>query len=606
MARFRCSVCNWVYDEEAEGTPFADLPDDWTCPQCGAPKSAFVQEGGAKSDPGVETNVADRIIAQLYALGVRTIYGIPGDSNLPIVDAIRRDERIRFVLTRHEETAAFMASAHGKVTGELGACIAIAGPGSTNLVTGLMDASADRSPVLALLGQVAEVYLGSEAFQEIDQLELFHPFTVFSETVARPNQALRLTLLAAKHAHRGPGVAALSTPTDVLLERTDEKVLDPGKRLFRGEPEPSEEEIARAVSLINESPRVAILAGWGARDCGEELVALSGRLKAPIATTSRAKGVVDESLRESLGVLGSIGTFRAARALQGSDLIIVAGTGFRHANLIPKGVRMIQIDRDPSRIGRTFDVDVGVHGDAGAALRALTERVRPKEEDAERWTRIDSLRDEHQALLARESADMSTPIHPGLVIATLQKHVAPDAIVTVDVGDHTYWFYKRFVCRGQRTYLSANIASMGFGLPAALAAQLAYPDRQVVCLTGDGGFGMLMADFTTAVREELPITVIVMNDERLKNIKKEQARDGYPEFGISFPNPDFAQFAESSGGLGLRVEDPELLDAAVAEALSSGRPALVDVVVDREKMAASAGRGVDDTSAGGDSADEEA
>lgn len=599
MARFRCSVCNWVYDEEIEGTPFADLPDDWSCPQCGAPKSAFVLESGSSGDTAVETTVADRIVAQLHELGVRTIYGIPGDSNLPIIDALRRDGRIRFVLTRHEETAAFMASAHGKVTGELGVCIAIAGPGSTNLVTGLMDASADRSPVLALLGQVAEVYLGSEAFQEIDQLELFHPFTLFSETVARPNQSLRLALLAAKHAYRGPGVAALSTPTDVLLERSDEALFEPEKRLFRSEPEPKADEIDRASRLIDASERVSILAGWGARECGDELLALSAKLKAPVATTSRAKGVVDESLRESLGVLGSIGTLRAARAIQGSDLVIVAGTGFRHANLVPREVRMVQIDRDPSRIGRTFDVDVGVHGDAAAALAALAGRVESKEEDAEWWARIDSLREDYLALLERESVEMSTPIHPGLVIATLRKHVARDAIVSVDVGDHTYWFYKRFVCRGQRTYLSANIASMGFGLPAALAAQLACPDRQVVCLTGDGGFGMLMADFTTAVREELPITVVVMNDERLKNIKKEQARDGYPEFGISFPNPNFAQFAESAGGLGIRVEDPRALDAAVAEALASERPAIVDVVVDREKMAASASRGIPAASPGG-------
>jgi pyruvate oxidase len=309
-----------------------------------------------------------------------------------------------------------------------------------------------------------------------------------------------------------------------------------------------------------------------------------------LATTSRAKGAIDETERRALGVLGSIGTVRAGRSLQGADLIIVAGTGFRHANLVPTGTKMIQIDCDASRIGRTFDVDVGIHGDAVAALPRLAATVAEKDEDAGWWSRIDELRARYFEELDADAADTTIPISPGYVIQALRRHVATDAIICVDVGDHTYWFYKKFVCEGQETYLSANIASMGFGLPAALAAQLARPERQVVCVTGDGGFGMLMADFTTAVREELPINVLLFNDERLKNIKKEMARDGYPEFGIEFPNPNFADFARTAGGLGFRVEDPGDLDAALEGALGENRPALIDVVVDREKMAASAKR----------------
>ncbi len=220
----------------------------------------------------------------------------------------------------------------------------------------------------------------------------------------------------------------------------------------------------------------------------------------------------------------------------------------------------------------------------------MSSGVGERDEDPRSWERIETLKAEQRKQHEEEGSDLSRPINPGFVMQALKRNVAGDAIICVDVGDHTYWFYKRFVCEGQRTFLSANIASMGFALPAALAAQLARPDRQVVCLTGDGGFGMLMADFTTAVREELPINVIVMNDERLKNIKKEMARDGYPEFGISFPNPDFADFARSAGGEGLRVEDPAELDDALARAFGSKKPALIDVVVDREKMAASAKR----------------
>jgi pyruvate oxidase len=588
MARFRCNVCGFIYDEEQEGAPFADLPDDWTCPVCGAPKSAFVLEGLAHEDETAESTVADRIVEQLVALGVRFVYGIPGDSNLPLAEAIRADGRIRFVLTRHEETAAFMASAHGKMTDELGVCMSIAGPGATNLVTGLMDASADRSPVLALVGQVPEVHLGSEAFQEIDQLELFHPFTAFSETLARSDQAVGLTMSAAKHAYRHPGVSVLSTPTDVLVERSSAAPLDPEKRLHVGEAWPPDGEVDAAARLIDSCGRVAILVGWGARHHGELVTELSKKLKAPVATTSRGKGTVSETGRRSVGVLGSIGGRRAGLAFRSAELVLVVGTGFRHAGLIPQGVKIVQVDRDSTRIGRTFDVNAGILGDAGCALEKLTRSVSDKEEDASWWDSIDSDRADFEARLEDEASDGATPVNPGRVVQSIQRHVAGDAIITVDVGDHTYWFYRDFVCDGHRTFLSANIASMGFGFPAALAAQLAYPDRQVVCLTGDGGFGMLMADFTTAVREKLPVTVIVMNDGRLKNIVKEQERDGYTVFGTEFPNPNFASFAETSGGLGLRVEDPGELDEAVSDALASDRPAIVDVVVDRERMAASA------------------
>jgi pyruvate oxidase len=436
---------------------------------------------------------------------------------------------------------------------------------------------------------VPEVYLGSEAFQEIDQLELFHPFTAYAETIARADQAVALTMSAAKYAYQTPGVSVLSTPTDVLRERSSIDTLDPGRRLHRGAPQPPDDEIARAVELVNASGRVAILAGWGTRHHGALLTELSEKLKAPIATTSRAKGAVPETERRSVGVLGSIGGKRAGRAFQGAELVLVIGTGFRHARLIPPGTKIIQVDRDSTRIGRTFDVDAGIHGDAGAALAGLVAGVAPKAtEDAEWWGKIDADRSAFIEDVTAAGEDRSAPINPGFVMQALQRNVASDAVITVDVGDHSYWFYRDFICSGQSTYLSANIASMGFGLPAALSAQLDYPDRQVVCLTGDGGFAMLMADFTTAVREKLPINIVVMNDGRLKNIKKEQAGEGYPEFGISFPNPDFAAFARSCGGLGYRVESPGDLDAAMSEAFASDRPTIIDVVVDPERVAASA------------------
>jgi pyruvate oxidase len=323
MARFRCTVCNWVYDEEKEGKTFKSLPDSYTCPVCGSPKSAFVPEGIIKGGEEIKTHVADKIVEQLEAVGVKYIYGIPGDSNLPIINSLRTRNKIKFILTRHEETAAFMASAHGKMTDELGVCISIAGPGCTNLITGLMDAATDRAPVLALAGQVAEIYLGSEAFQEIDQIELFKPFTAYSETVARVNQTLNVVMVAVKYAYKKPGVSVLSTPTDVLVEKLDQEICTPEKRVFKNIVLPKDEKIKKAAEMINNSEKIVLFAGWGARHSGGLLLELAEKLKAPIATTSRAKGTINETHKYSLGVLGSIGSKHAPQAIRNCDLIII-------------------------------------------------------------------------------------------------------------------------------------------------------------------------------------------------------------------------------------------------------------------------------------------
>jgi pyruvate oxidase len=575
-----------VYDEDKEGKKFSSLPDSYTCPVCGSPKKAFIPEGVQKGGEGITTTVADKIVEQLVVLGVKHVYGIPGDSCLPIIESIRKHKDIEFILTRHEETAAFMASAHGKFTDHLGVCISIAGPGSTNLITGLMDAATDRSPVLALAGQVAEIYLGSEAFQEIDQIELFKPFAEYAETIARVNQALNVMMVAAKYAYKKPGVSVLSTPTDVLVEKLDEKVKIPEKRIFKNVVEAKDADMEKAAELINKCTKPVVFAGWGARHAGDYLMELSQTLCAPIATTSRAKGVINETYKYSLGVLGSIGSMHASKAIRDCDLIIIIGSGFRQANLVPAGVKLIQIDLDPTRVGKTFDIDVGIVGDGEITLKELLPLIKKKEENTEFLTGINKFKVEHLKEIEEESKDLSVPINPGFVIQAIKRHVDSDAIICVDVGDHTYWFYKKFICEGQKPYFSANMASMGFALPASLTAKLDFPNKQVLCITGDGGFGMLMADFTTAVRENLAIKVIVFNDGKLKNIKKEQNRDSYPEYGVSFPNPNFAQFAETAGGEGFRIEDPKELDDAIKKAFSSDKATIIDVLVDPEKMAA--------------------
>ncbi len=584
MAKWRCTVCNYIYDEEKEGTPFADLPSEWICPVCSAPKSAFVLEGGevAEEDSDAPT-VADKVVEQLTALGVKYVFGMPGHSILPLVDSLYRQEAIKFILTRHEETAAFMASAYGKLTGEPGVCLSIAGPGATNLMTGLVDAASDKAPVIALVGQVPQVFLGSEYLQEIDEIEMFSPFAVFAETLANRAQALNLTMIAAKKAILNRGVSVLSLPTDILADPLREEIWKPEEHLFPQDIAPQESSVDEAVKLIDGSRRPFVFGGWGIRDCGEDVLRLAEKLNAPIATTTRAKGVIKETHRLAVGVLGSVGAPHAAKAISKADLAIVIGTGFRQRNLMPD-IPIVQVDIDGTRIGRSFPVNAGIIGDAGEVVRMLHKKVKPKEADERYLNEIDSLKSAYEDHLNQESTNRSIPIYPGYVIQAIKRHAKKDAVITVDTGDHTYWFYKNYLCDGERTLMSANMASMAFAFPASMAAQLAYPGRQVICVTGDGGFGQLMADFTTAVREGLPVKVVVFNDGKIKNNAKEQAMYGYPAFGIGFPNPDFGAFARSCGGEGYRCETPDELDRAFEEGFKSDGPCLFDVVIDPEMM----------------------
>ena len=581
MGKWKCSVCGYIYDEAEEGVPFADLSEDWTCPQCGAPRSAFNQIEGERPREGEApgTSVAEKIVEQLVAYGVKRVYGIPGSSNLPLTDAIRRNPGIDLILTRHEGAAAFMASAHAKLTGRLGVCMSIAGPGATNLITGIVDATSDRAPVLALLGQVPEVFLGSESLQEIAEVDIFKTFCVSADLISSPAHALAVTNLAVKRAYSGPGPAALSLPTDVLRQPLGEDIWKPEEHLFGPDTVPTDDAIERAAGMISAARRPLLFAGWGARRCGPELLDLARHLGAPIATTSRAKGIVSESDDLVLGVLGSIGNRFAPKVVAQSDLILIFGSGFRQRNLVPD-TDVIQVDIDPTRVGKTFAVKLGIVGDARQVIVKLKEATAGREMDGEFKAAIDRAHSDYRALLDADSRNDRKPVHPGRVIQALKKNLADDALICIDVGDHTYWFYKRFICEGQQTLLCANMAGMGFGLPAAIACQFEHPGRQVVAITGDGGFGMAGMEFTTAVQNNLPLTVIVFNDGKLKNIMKEQAEEGFAEYRVSFPNPGFAQFAASAGGLGIRVEDPADLDGALGQALRSGGPALVEVMVD--------------------------
>ena len=578
MKKLKCTVCGYIYDENKEGVLFEDLPEYWPCPQCGAPKSAFKVIEGEKTTSRVTSNVAQKITEQLVAYGVKRVFGIPGHSNLPLTDAIRENPGIELILTRHEQAAAFMACAQAKLTGELGVCMSIAGPGATNLITGLVDAATDRAPVLALLGQVPEIFLGSESLQEIAEVDIFKTFCVYAEMIGTAGQTMQVVNLAIKKAYAGPGPAAISLPTDVLADPLGDPIWEPKSHLFKPDLKPTES-INKAAELIAKSRKPLLFAGWGARNCGPELLDLAHHIGAPIATTARAKGIIPESDELSIGVLGSIGNKFAPKVVSKSDLIVILGSGFRQRNLVPD-IDIVQIDIDATRVGKTFPVKAGVVADSHVAINMLRQILPAGDMDQIYKNVVDYAKSQHRNLIQADSENSQVPIHPGRVVQELSKHVRKDALICSDVGDHTYWFYKRFICQGHQTLLCANMAGMGFALPAAIACQFAQPDRQVIAYTGDGGFGMAGLEFTTAVFNKLPITVIAFNDGKLKNIKKEQEEYGFPEYRVAFPNPGFAEMARSAGGLGIKVEKPGELAEALPEALASPLPSLVEIVVD--------------------------
>ncbi|MEM2110019.1 MAG: thiamine pyrophosphate-binding protein, partial [Candidatus Odinarchaeota archaeon] len=483
--------------------------------------------------------VADIIASQLEEIGVKYIFGIPGHTNLDIIDSIRVNGNLKFILFRHEETAALAASAYAKLTGLLGVCTSIAGPGATNLLTGLYDAKMDRAPVLALTGQVEPQFLGTHTLQEIDLKALFESVSYFNKTITTPQEAAEMVVLAAKHAILGRGVSTLSIPTNIQRSPSTSKIIPFSKRIADYKIKPPDYLIDEAVKIINKAVKPVIIAGWGARNATGLILSLAEKIGAPIATTFRAKGIISEYHPLSLGVLGSVGTRLAREVVQNSDLLIVLGSSYSKQTGIPMNIRTIQIDFDPINIGKRFPVELGVYGSVEETLPGILEKVQSKT-IGEVENIIRSMKADWDNILKNDFKTANKPIHPAKILSTLQLLADKNAIISIDVGDNSWWFGRHFkMVDTQRLLISGYLGAMGFGLAAGIASQIAYPDRQCIVITGDGAFSMVMADFTTAVKYDLPIKVIVFNNKELSMIRHEQAEASLPKFGVELLNPDF-------------------------------------------------------------------
>lgn len=531
-------------------------------------------------------NVCETILDVLAEAGVHQLFGVVGDAINPLVDAIRRDDRFEWVHVRHEEVAAFAASAQAKLTGTLGVCAGTVGPGAIHLLNGLYDAKKDSAPVLAITGQVPRDDVGSDYHQEVNLDALFSDVAIFNETLNSVGQMPRLIQQAVSTALSKRGVAHISIPSDL----GPAKIENPGDLSTAIQPQsqatPVESDIKHVAEILNNAKTVAIMCGCGCRDSTKELLALAEKLHAPIVHALRGKDLVPHDHPYWVGGTGLLGSKSGRHAIESCEVLLMVGTDFPYRAWLPHDKKVVQIDIRPEHIGKRCPVRAGLVGHAGSTMAALTEQV-DQRSDSSFLKDIQKRRDDWQKSLDKEadikrSADL---IHPQSIASIAGELADDDAIFCVDTGEVTVWGARHMKLRGTQRYLmSFNLASMAFAMPGALGVQALDRKRQVIAFSGDGGFSMLMGDFITAVNFDLPIKVIVFNNGKLGLVKMEMEVSGYPEYGTDLKNPDFAAIAKVCGGGGIRVTEPSKLQGAIKEAFSTPGPFLVDVVCNGEEL----------------------
>ena len=547
---------------------------------------------GLEPDPPRTTTVTDLMAQTMTNWGVTSVFGMVGHSNLGLADALRLEEqngRLSYYGIRHEGAAAFACSGYAKLTGKPAACLTIAGPGATNLMTGLWDAKVDRAPVLALTGQVDVQVFGPGAFQEIDLAAAFAPVAKFSQTVLHTSKHSELMTLALKNAIVERDVSHLIFPDDVQTLPAAESAgaSGPDGRVARPAIVPGDAVIADACRLIGESKRPIVIVGYGARESMPAVIELADKLNAPVLTTFKAKGQLPDNHPLAAGVLGRSGTPVASWFMNECDLILAFGSSFsNHTGITPKRP-IVQVDFDRMALGKFHGVAVPVWGEIGltaekfaATLGNVDHTADQRPELAERWS---IWREEKQSRL---DDDQGRGLNSASVFAALSEAVPADAVIAVDVGNNTYSFGRYFECREQRILMSGYLGSIGFSFPAAMGAWAAtqdvdeYRGRKVVSVSGDGGFGQYMGDFNTAVKYNMNITHVLLNNSELGKISKEQRAGEWPVWQTALHNPRFAAYANLCGGHGVRVTKRENLETALADGLAHEGPSLVEIVTD--------------------------
>ena len=538
----------------------------------------------------MSTTASDVLVGRLHEWGVEVVFGLPGDGINGVMEALRkRREEIRFVHVRHEEAAAFMACGYAKFTGRLGVCLATSGPGGIHLLNGLYDAKLDGQPVLAITGLPVSDLINTHTQQDVELDRLFVDVCKYNARVMNAAHVENVVDLACRTALTYRGVSHVTLPVDVQEMPGDEgrskrNVAHHTSEIrARSARLPADADLSKAAQILNAGKKVAILAGRGAIGATEELETVAETLAAPIVKPLLGKEAVPDDSPYTTGAVGLLGTRPSQEVLEGCDTLLMVGTSFPYIEFYPEPgqARGVQIELDPMRIGLRYSVEVGLVGDSRQTLRALAPRLKRNADRSFLEAAQEGMRS-WSDLMAERASRMDRPMKPQRVAAELGRRLRHDAVVTCDSGTIATWWAGHIpVRRGQMHSLSGNLATMANGLPYAIAAQVAYPDRQCVAFVGDGGFSMLMAEFSTCVKYRLPVKVVVVKNNTLGQIKWEQLVFlGNPEYGCQLEPIDFAAFARACGGTGFTIEDPATCGDVLDQALATAGPVIVEAVVD--------------------------
>ena len=528
-------------------------------------------------------NVCETLLDILAGVGVRQIFGVTGDALNAFLEAIRKDDRFEWIGVRHEENAAYAACAQAELTGGIGVCAGTVGPGALHLINGLYNAKKEGAGVVAITGQVAHAERDTNYFQEVDLTKMFDDICTYQAVIHTPEQMPRLAEIAVQKALADRKPTRIELPIDVTTAKV--RNLHFMHPLVCQQPImlPSREQLDEAAELINQGKRVTLFCGVGCRDAKDEVMELAEKLGAPLVHTLRAKDIFDYGDGNVVGLTGLIGNPSGYHAVHDCDVLLMLGTNFPYDGFIPKGTRIIQVDYKVENIGRRAPVMIGLVGTIRETVRELLPRIQPARQEPF-FPQLCKLRDkwlkqmDAQASLSRTDE----PLHPQLFAKAISDRAADDAIFGVDVGECTVWVARQVKLNGPRRMVgSFNHGSLGAGFPVAMGAIAMQPEREVWAFCGDGGFGMSMQDFVTAVRFNWPIKVIVFNNSELGFVKMEMEVSGLPmnEEATGLLNPDFAEFARACGGDGVRVEHVDGVTAAVEQALASDKPFIIDAVV---------------------------
>lgn len=527
-------------------------------------------------------SVAEQMVEVLRQAGVERVYGVVGDSLNPVVDAIRRTEGIGWVHVRNEEAGAFAAAAEAELSGRLAVCAGSCGPGNTHLVQGLYDAQRSGLPVLALASHIPSGQIGTGFFQETHPERVFTDCSSWCEMLSTPAQLPRLLRIAIQHALGARGVSVLAFPGDVAALPAAGPTGSGHFLTEQAVAAPPWEQVRALAELLNSARRVALFCGAGVRDAHAEVLAVAEALNAPVGHSLRGKEWIQHDNPYDVGMSGLLGYGACHEALHGADLVVLLGTDFPYDSFLPQA-RTVQVDHDATRLGRRTVLELAVHGDVAATLRAVLPLLEPK---PDRSFLDEMLRKHCKALedvVGAYTRDIEAhlPIHPEYVASVLDDVAAHDAVFTVDTGMNNVWAARYLQPNGRRRVIGSFLhGSMANALPHAIGAQLACPGRQVIAMAGDGGLGMLLGELLTVAKHRLPVKTVVFNNGALGMIKLEMLVSGYPEWQIDNGDVDYAGIARAMGIPAKRVTEPARVREVLAEALERPGPALVDVVTD--------------------------